>query len=353
MKSQNFVKLVLGGTVAALVLIGGATAVIDPFLHYHPPLENLQYPLDNERYQNDGIIKQYDYNAAIVGTSMTQNFKASQFQELFGAAAIKVPLTGESYYVIDQSVRRILDINPNTKYILRSLDYTKMLLDKDTVLYDDYPAYLYDDNLFNDVSYVFNKEIFFDYTLGTLEYTAEGFTTPTMDEYSSWEEKYPLGKNIVLKGYDRPMETQNSRSLTEEEIQRLTENVQQNIIQTAIDHPDTEFYLFYPPYSICWWDRLMRIKRIDTYWEAEKLQTELLLPYSNIHVYSFADQYDITCNLDNYKDITHYGAHISEQIMNWIKDGTGLLTADNYLDRMNAIKEFYQNYDYTQIFGES
>ena len=44
MNSRRFVQVVLGGTVAALLLAGGATIVIDPFFHYHKALDGVEYP---------------------------------------------------------------------------------------------------------------------------------------------------------------------------------------------------------------------------------------------------------------------------------------------------------------------
>ena len=110
MNSRRFIKTVLAGTVTLLVIAGGLTALIDPFFHFHKPLKNLEYPLNrgSERYLNDGIIRHFDYDAAIAGTSMMQNFKTSQFDELFGTKSIKVTLTGENYWSIDQEVRKFL-----------------------------------------------------------------------------------------------------------------------------------------------------------------------------------------------------------------------------------------------------
>ena len=124
MNNRRFVQVVVGGTAAVLVLAAGATVVLDPFFHYHKPLEGVEYPLEDgmERYLNDGIIKTYDYDAAIVGTSMMQNFKASQFDRLFGTKSIKVTYTAETYYAIDQEARKVLRENPDTKYIFRGLD---------------------------------------------------------------------------------------------------------------------------------------------------------------------------------------------------------------------------------------
>lgn len=63
MSGKKWSILTLGILVFSLVVLGGLTAVIDPFFHYHAPLEGLAYPLTDpyERYQNDGIVRHFDY----------------------------------------------------------------------------------------------------------------------------------------------------------------------------------------------------------------------------------------------------------------------------------------------------
>ena len=53
-----------------LICVSVLTAVIDPFFHYHAPLEGLEYPIDNQRYQNDVIVNHFSDDALIPGTSM-------------------------------------------------------------------------------------------------------------------------------------------------------------------------------------------------------------------------------------------------------------------------------------------
>jgi len=45
---------------------------------------------------------------------------------------------------------------------------------------------------------------------------------------------------------------------------------------------------------------------------------DTLTDYENAFIYDFQDMYDVTENLDNYKDTTHYSLHISELIINSI-----------------------------------
>ena len=59
-------------TIILLVGLGAVTIIIDPYFHYHAPLNNLQYPIYDERYQNDGIVKNFNYDAIITGTSFAK-----------------------------------------------------------------------------------------------------------------------------------------------------------------------------------------------------------------------------------------------------------------------------------------
>ena len=45
--------------------------------------EVLSYPLVNERYQNNGIARHFDYDSVITGTSMTGEFQNERGSEAF------------------------------------------------------------------------------------------------------------------------------------------------------------------------------------------------------------------------------------------------------------------------------
>ena len=134
----------LAAFLALLTAIGGLTVVVDPYFHYHKPLESLQYRIHNERYQNDGIVKHFDYDAIITGNSMTENFKTSEFDQLFGVQSIKVAFSGAGPKEVDENLRQALAANPNIKIILRGMDYMQICVPKDSARYEDhlYPRYL-------------------------------------------------------------------------------------------------------------------------------------------------------------------------------------------------------------------
>lgn len=132
MKSKFWLSGWLVFIIGFLVAIGVFVYRIDPYMHYHKPnTERYYYTLNNERSQNDGITKHFEYNALITGTSMTENFKTSEFDEIFGVNSIKVTYSGGSYKEINDNLIIALKKNPELKTIVRCLDYVRFLDDKD------------------------------------------------------------------------------------------------------------------------------------------------------------------------------------------------------------------------------
>lgn len=349
MKEKTWILTVVLGTWGLLVGIGAATAVIDPFLHYHRPLSGLEYPLKDERYQNDGITRHYEYDALITGTSMTQNFRNSEFDELWETESVKACYSGATYYEMDLHIRRALEYNPGVRYVLCSLDGNCLIDDPTGFGYQETPEYLYDDNPLNDVKYLLNKEVI-PKTLAVVNYTRAGEKTPTMDEYSSWSRYMSFGREAVLSSFTRQPVREEEAVLQEEDLQMARDNVAENFLTTALSHPDIEFYFFFPPYSICYWEGLVRGNQLNAQLQAEELATELLLSAENVHVFAFADKIDVIENLDNYCDTLHYGEWINSEILQWMSSGSGELTAENYREYYVSIRELYQNYDYEAIY---
>lgn len=337
-----------GVALSVIVLV---VWVVDPLFHYHRPFPFLSYKLYYERYVNDGILRNFDYDTVIIGTSMAQNFKPSEAEELFGGTCVKTTFSGAGYRELSDNLRRALKRNDRLHTVIWAMDYNAMIREADWGQYDEYPTYLYDDNPFNDVSYVFNKSILYRNVLSNVVMTLTGAPSTTMDEYSSWDKE--TGLKYVMQTYDRyHVEEDMPAVLDEREQKNVRENIAQNVISLANQYPDTTFYIFYTPYSICYWDSLIQEGSIERQFEAERLATEMMLACPNIRLYNFFDKYEVITNLDNYRDKEHYAAHINSAILEWIAEGDGLVTDRNYMERLAAEKEYYRNYDYESIYEE-
>ena len=139
---------------AVIVCTAVLTAYVDPFFHYHSPrTDEFFYTLDNQRSQNDGIVKHFDYQGIITGTSMVENFKTTEADRLFGCSFIKVPLEGATFRETSELLRTALTANPDTRIVIRGLDINRLGNDKDLMRTDlgDYPTYLYDSDPFKQI----------------------------------------------------------------------------------------------------------------------------------------------------------------------------------------------------------
>ena len=348
---KKWFKKCIVSLIAILVLIAGVMVVVDPYFHFHKPLSILSYRLNEERYINDGIARHFDYDAIITGTSMTQNFKTSEMDALFGTRSIKAPFSGAGYQELSENLERALKRNDNLKTILLGLDYNGLLREYDWKRYESYPTYLYDDNPFNDASYVFNKSILYHGVMPNLVMTLKGQTGTTMDDYSTWQ--YETGLQSIMGSYTRedvvPLE---ENGFGEEEYELVTQTIQKNIVELVNQYPDVEFLIFYTPYSICYWDSLNLEGGIYRQIEAERVATEMLLQCPNVKLYNFFDQYDIICNTDLYSDGGHYCAEVNSLILGWIAEDKGLVTKENYRERLLDESNFYMNFDYDSVYSE-
>lgn len=336
-----------GGVISLCISL---VIIVDPFFHYHKPLQSLYYEIKNERYQNDGIIRNFNYNAIITGTSMTENFKTSEFDRIFSCNSIKVPFSGGTYKEISDNVLKALYYQNDIKYVLRSLDITHLIEDKNKMRNDlgSYPVYLYNNTFMDDGAYILNKDsIKMSLTIIKNKIKGKKGGVTSFDEYANWNKYYKFGKKYVVKkkfpSYKKQVD------LSDKEILLVKENIRQNVVEPAKLHPQTEFIYFWPPYSIAYWAEENEKGRLQKYFQAEKIALDMILECHNIKFYSFNLITDITTNFDNYKDTTHYGEWINSRMLNYIHNDIGLITKENKEEYLNQEQELLTSYPYEKL----
>lgn len=343
----------VGTIILTLALVAGGglfIGIVDPYFHYHAPIDGLAYTLYNSRYQNDGIVRHFDYDTLIIGTSMIANFRTTECDKVFGGKSIKVPMYGASFREVNDNLKRALAANPNIVRVIRCLEQGSYTQDKDYIQYEGLPTYLYDDNPFNDCEYVLNKEIAID-AIETILKTSRGEKMTTFDDFLRWQGDYEFGREAVLEKTHRPDKEEYFDRVADEEIERTLGNLRQNVTDTARAYPDVEFCYFMSPFSIVFWDiDVNRKGKMEWFLDLQRLVIEEILTCPNIKLYGYDDMTEITTNLDNYQDPQHYGADINSEMLRWMRDGKGLITKDNYEEYLERIRDFYPYYDYDSIY---
>ena len=323
--------------------------IVDPYFHFHKPIEGISYRLYHERYINDGISRNFEYDAFITGSSMTQNFKTSEIDELFGVNSVKMSFSGTTYEEVYDNVSRTLDRSDNIKKVFWGFDLHNILSKDGWGRKPEYPTYLYDDNLINDFSYILNKEVMYGGVLRHLVDTICGKESVTFDEYSAFDRplgaKYVMEDEEIIKISDREVQI----DITEAQLDYATHSIENYVIPAIENHPEVEFNIFLPNYSIAFWNDESKGGRINARLDAMTILARSLLEYDNVKLYSFYDQYEIITNLDNYSDTMHYSSEINSMILTWMSEDVGLLTKGNYMQKIEEIREFYLNYNYDEI----
>ena len=350
------------GTVILLavlvVAIGAAVVVIDPYYHFHKPLNGIEYRGQNALYNNNGMLRNFDYNALIIGTSMTSGFSEEEASQLFDENFIRTTFLGEGFYLLNENMKTALLHQPDLKHVIRSVDTLWFVTPPEWKSTEEYPDYLYDENPFNDVQYLYNIDVWNEAMIPTVaaSITQDESESTEPDSEDARADDYLTGEK-ALDNYGRPekSDTPIDPGETEEWYHYMYANLTQNLTDTIAQYPDVRFDLFFPPYSILWWDSSNQAGpgRVDRRIDMEKYAIDILLEYPNIHLYSLNDDFELVTDLSNYADDIHYHPNINSEILQCIHDGKHEITDENASEYIESIRKFYTTYDYDAIFEEN
>ena len=173
----------------------------------------------------------------------------------------------------------------------------------------------------------------------------------SFDNYANWNDYYSYGYDAVMANYKRDTLTKTEMvPITEEDYATIEGNIRQNVIALAEENPQIDFYIYISPYSVYCMDYWYLTGELERRLLAERHIIEMLLPYENIHVYSFNTEYDVICDANNYRDVAHHSGAVNSQILQWLHEGKHKLTYDNYEAYCQEEWDFYMNYDYDKLF---
>lgn len=338
---KKFCIQAYGLIIAILGMILIFTIIVDPLFQYHKPFFNIY--IVNERYQNPGILKNFDYDAILTGSSMTENFKVSWFNDI-GENIVKVPFAG-GYSKDFNNVFKIAFDTHDIKIVYYGIDIFHIFTQNSNETRFELPEYLYDKNFLNDVKYIFNKDIFFNYTISNIEYLIKHIVKDNDLAYN-WNNIHSFGKEKVLQNYSKSEEVE----LPINYYMTQYESNMKNIVEYIERYPNTTFKIFFPPYSILNYDN----SKIDAQIAVTKRVMEDLLKYENVELYYFQNIKDIITNLDNYRDYSHYSEDINYYMyICMCKNNEHKITKENYLLEIEKLNNLVRNYDYDKLLNES
>lgn len=346
---QAYKRWVCGLLATCVVLLAACAAVVyfvDPCLYYRIP-ENWDPVLFSERYQAAGLAKNVPADTVLMGTSMAANYRRSDIAETFGTTAVRITIPDGYLSEFDKTMNVLFD-SQTPQRVIFGLD-ANILVRDESGLTSAMPDYLYNDNPLDDVKYLVNKDTLY-YSVYVLM-ANRWDEADTLDEGFTWDGTVWWNHATALANYARP-EIVPETVPADAYLAHASDNLA--VVESWITaHPETEFDIFFPPYSILFWDKTARLGETDAVFAALELACERLLQYDNVQLYDFLMDPEIVLDLDNYCDYVHHSGAVCTQVLDKMAAGECRLTAENYQDTLAQWREFVVDYDYEKYWDES
>jgi len=355
MKPYRFIIVFLLAALAPTLAIGGFVYWMDPYQNFRASEKRLS----NMRYMAPGLARHQDYDTVVIGDSMSQNFMISQIEKTLGGRAINLSISGSTHYTLG-NLARVAIRSGHAKHIIWSTSFSAAAGEVTrTRMGDDFPHYLYDDNPFNDVRYLFSEGIFRRSRAFARDPNYGKINHP--DLFNTWlmgKDNQP-GRDKVLASFKNhttklsqgnkaaAADSQAATALPADDIGTLIANFDANVLSVAKDYPEIHFTFFVPPHTVLMYadmyqNRPAQFRTIMLYLTHV---FEQLTPLPNVTLHYFDTIPAITHNLDNYKDLTHFSVQVSNTLLTAFKQGHGVITPNTYSQALERFARMVSRYD--------
>lgn len=366
MNSKKWIKILILLCILSVGFLSLINYIIDPLKLFHKPYFLKNTLNENMRLQAAGIIKNYEFDSIILGTSMLENTSAKEASKILDSDFSNISLSGSDFFERSYILNYTLE-NKQIKKVIYSLDYSGLV--EHRMGTKDFPIenfdYLYDTNYLNDfkqyinidsikliVKSFLNKESNFDTP-------NEWFSDKAHSSRFGGIDNWFKSNNIQIA--EAFLEIQNSINAIknkeiildeneEDEIKKSEEYLDNYILKFVKNNPNTEFNLIIPPYS--------RIHNaIDSQYkksEFNKLKKSIKFlvkkseKYPNLKIFGWGDR-NFPNNVSLYKDLKHYNPEINSKMLYWIKDNDGLLTTNNIEKYLEEFEKKSLDYNLFEI----
>ena len=336
------------GVFGVLLCLGIIAYAVDPFFQFRA--KDNSYMLSGQ-FVSPGLLKTYDYDTLIIGSSMTQNFDMDMFRNELGAKPLHIGLG---------------KITSNEELELLELAYDRDGVDRFYICADMYmfteeptesknPSYLVKNDWLSKCRYLLSYEVWARYIpidIGFMIADRLGVSLPqkyeeskSIDKLENWSLDYTFGEDIVLGNY-----AGGAYGVSKVELENLYPRMV-NLIDayvSGLDFEQGEHTFFFPPYSALYWNDTQMDGTFEAYMQAKKYFVQKMTEHGAT-VYDFQSS-EIITDLNNYKDITHYSPAINDWMVECMANGENIITVEDcdgkQAELESRLEEFRMKYSY-------
>jgi len=314
--------------LAAFTLISSIVILIDPFQIYHLA-RWYKAPIDKttQVYSNAGIVRNYEYDSAVIGTSVAENFRPSQMDDLLGGQFIKLCTSAGTAYNHALLMNLAFDTH-DMKRIVYGLDVYSFIAKADETG-SSVPFYLYDHNPLNDVQYWLNRSVLGSFLPRCLRAWGQTHDDDIRDSMYCWAGQDSYGPIALYTASFTPPEEVLSPDFFLEDARQ---NLNAYLLPYIAENPQTQFDIFFPPYSAAEWSTMQSNGTLEAMLAIRAVCYDALCSYENVRIFDFAAREDWVLCMDNYKDTLHYGQWINDAMVECIAKQENLVASRIQLD---------------------
>lgn len=314
------------------------TYLFDPFYQYHKPFFNLNASLFDRDNQVVGTIRTFDYDSVLLGSSVAENFESTFLDNHYNCQTLKIIRASGSVadllYYMD-----IAHEKQNLANVFWCMDIFAMTASTEVTLYDEsIPRYLHTETIFDDISYLYNKDILFE--IIPLSIANSFLNRSTGGNAYNWAEDKIFSPHQAMRAYQKPDTILPLTDISSQTQTLINKNISMTI-EEITSHPDTEYTIIFPPYSLLWWDCGYTNGLSNEYFFVLETLLPQLLECENVTVYYFQSDINIICDLGNYMDMIHYSPTINQHMLNCIVKGENQVTKENMNDVLDSMHKTF------------
>jgi hypothetical protein len=369
-KKYFLILLIIG--VGLFIGKVGLLLVVDPLQIFHKPWVREEYFIPKMRFQAAGIINHNSFDSIILGTSIAANFSAKEASKLWGDEFVNISpdgsLLSERSLILNYALKKKI-----LKNVVISLDGYAPVNEYNADFSESNFNFLYNDSVLDDIKVYLNDK-YIKYirckSIFPRQYSIKCSETNSIEKVTSWSwsndhmdrfggiDKWFKAKNNeqIRKAFSQIVSSAHCIEYKCEELRKDQLDLKRRlkaapnafdsyIFAIARNSPETNFYLFFPPYSRLvygmWKQENPEV--FDLYITYIKHAVERAEEHKNIQIFGF-DHLSFLDNLKNYKDPLHYHPIRNSELLEYMEAGNFMLTKNNldtYLTKINALSEMY------------
>ena len=328
-----------------LILSAIVTFLIDPYQHYRKASFYKPYSFDS-RYMSWGLLKNYDYDSVLIGSSMTANFRKDYVDRDLNLDILRVPIPGASAYEESLLIQNALR-NKKLSTIVFGLDMVSFTGAKERS--ELLPSYLMNSSYVDDFKYLLNADALFRDSMKIFMSNFLGIKAYMIDFNTFWNWDYEkiFSKEFWVGSYIESLKNTDKKNIYK--FNDLKKSFDHNMMPHISNNANIKFIIFFPPSSILSWKSLEMHKSLKDIFEFKRYIVKQSYKYKNIKIFDFQINKEITHNLDNYTDQNHYSGDVNRWIIKQIKDDNYLVLDSNIDINLEILNEQIKDYDLTLI----